>query len=310
MASEEVAGGALSSPVDCAVCGSAGQLPAWTVGDSLLGSSGQFQIVRCPDCGALRMFPRPPFDERRLAFADEYPLYDWALGRKQARPEERIARFAPQIAQINHRRRPGRLLDVGCGDGYFMLGMQQRGWEVRGIELKEDVAAYARDRLGLDVVAGAEHEVAWGGPYACVTLFGVIEDVDDPNSCLRRAWESLAPGGLLVAQTHNIESWEARFFGGSWFNVEAPRHVWHFGPGNLTALLKNNGFYVGDLLHYGAAYVTERSIEIRRGRAFPSSVLDRAIRKLVVNPAARLLPRAGQGIMIEAYARKDSGTKP
>lgn len=293
----------------CAVCGSALQRPMWAVRDTLLGSPDEYSIVRCLECGTLRMSPRPAFDERRQSFSDLYPLFDWALGRKRAHAEQRIARFGAQIDEISRRQRPGKLLDIGCGDGYFLLGMQRRGWEVTGIELHEKVAAYARDELGLDVRGGAEHEVDWGGRYDCITLLGVIEDVDDPNACLERCFDHLREGGLLVVQTHNIGCWEARFFGPHWFNIEAPRHVWHFSPATLKKLLQSNGFRQDDLLHYGAAYVTERSIENRRGRVFPASVLDRLLRKAVVVPAAGIMPKLEQGIMIESYCRK-AASKP
>ncbi len=290
--------------VDCAVCGSALSRPWWKVKDTLLGSVEEYRIVRCPDCGTLRMSPRPAFEERRRSFSDLYPLFDWALGRKRAQADKRIAKFSTQINEINRRQRPGKLLDVGCGDGYFMLGMQRRGWEVGGIELNENVAAYARDQLGLDVKGGAEHEQDWGGKYDCITLYGVIEDLDDPNDCLKRCHEHLADNGLLVVQTHNIDCWEAKLFGPHWFNVEAPRHVWHFSPGTLGRLLGKNDFRQEGLLHYGAAFVTERSIENRRGKVFPSSRFDRVLRKAVIAPAAKITPKLGQGIMIESYSRK------
>lgn len=293
--------------VDCAVCGSALQRPMWLVRDTLLGSTEQYNIVRCPECSTLRMSPRPDFSERRQAFSDTYPLFDWALGRKRAQADQRIGRFSAQIDEINRRQRPGRLLDVGCGDGYFMLGMQRRGWDVTGIELHGKVAAYARDELELDVRAGAEHEADWGGEYDCITLLGVIEDLDDPNACLKRCREHLADGGLLVVQTHNIDCWEAKFFGPHWFNVEVPRHVWHFSPDTLVMLLAGNGFRQEALLHYGAAFVTERSIENRRGKVFPSSLFDRLLRKAVVVPAAKITPKLGQGIMIESYSRNGGG---
>lgn len=292
------------SVAQCAVCGSTGAVPTWTVGDSLLGFPGEFRIVRCIACGTMRLTPRLLFGQRRGSFTDDYPLFDWALGRKEAKPAQRIARFQAQIDEIGRRQLPGRMLDVGCGDGYFLLGMQERGWQVRGIELHEGVAAYARDQLGLDVVAGAEYEVEWGGPFDCITVLGVIEDVDDPNELLARCHENLAEGGLLVVQTHNIESWEARYFGPKWFNIEAPRHVWHFSPKTLTRLLENNRFGAEALLHYGSSYVTERSLELRRRRKFPASITDRLLRKAVIEPAAKLLPRLGQGIMIEAYCRQ------
>lgn len=289
--------------VKCAVCGSSSQRPLWTVRDTLL-DFGEHKIVRCDGCGTLLVSPRAPFEERRQSFSDLYPLFDWALDRKRAEPQQRIARFADQIQQICRRQRPGRLLDVGCGDGYFMLGMEQRGWETRGIELHDRVAAYAREALGLDVVTGAEHEVDWDGEYDCITVLGVIEDVDDPNALLQRCLGHLAEGGLLVVQTHNIASWEARYFGPHWFNIEAPRHVWHFSPETLRRLLENNRFGEEELLHYGSVYVTERSIENKRGKVFPAGGLDRLVRKALVGPAAKVAPRLGQGIMIEAYCRR------
>lgn len=295
----------VESQVDCAVCGSAMQRPMWTVSDTLLGSTEKYRIVRCPDCGTMRMSPRPAFELRRQSFSDLYPLFDWALGRKRPQPEQLMKRYTNQIREINQRQRPGKLLDIGCGDGYFMLGMQQRGWEVHGIELNEKVAAYARDQLGLDVRAGAEHELDWGGSYDCITLLGVLEDVDDPIACLTRCFEHLNDGGLLVVQTHNIGSWEARLFGPHWFNIEAPRHVWHFSPVTLERLLNNNRFKQEHLIHYGADFVTMRSIENRRGRVFPSSFLDRIIRKTIVAPAAVITPKLGQGIEIESYSRKN-----
>lgn len=288
----------------CAVCDSTGASPAWCAHDSLLGASEEYSYVRCDTCGTIRMSPRPLFEVRRQAYPDEFPLYDWAMGRKQPVTEERIGRYRDQIEQINRRQRPGRLLDVGCGDGYFMLGMKQRGWDPRGIEINEAVAAYGRDQLGLDIVAGAEDGVDWDGPYDCITLMGVIEDVDDPNDILSRCRDNLDDGGLLVVQTHNIASWEARFFKSDWFNVEAPRHVWHFSPATLERLLEKNHFSQSGLLHYSADYVTEHSIQNRRGRRFPSSMPDRLLRKAVIAPANRLLPRIGQGVMIESYCRK------
>ncbi|MDO8736904.1 MAG: class I SAM-dependent methyltransferase [Thermoleophilia bacterium] len=297
----------VDSQITCAVCGSALQRPMWTVRDTLMGSTEQYNIVRCPECGTLRMSPRPDFSERRSSFSDTYPLFDWALGRKRPQADQRIGRFTAQINEINHRQRPGRLLDVGCGDGFFMLGMQRRGWAVSGIELHEKVAAYAHDELGLDVRGGAEHEADWGGQYDCITLLGVIEDLDDPNACLQRCQEHLAESGLLVVQTHNIDCLEAKFFGPHWFNVEAPRHVWHFSPDTLARLLAGNGFRQEALLHYGAAYVTERSIENRRGKVFPSSPFDRVLRKALIAPAAKIMPKLGQGIMIESYSRKGGG---
>ncbi|WP_455245204.1 class I SAM-dependent methyltransferase, partial [Petrachloros mirabilis] len=49
---------------------------------------------------------------------------------------------------------PGKVLDVGCGDGSFLEALARRGWEVSGTELSESIATAARARLGDNVLVG------------------------------------------------------------------------------------------------------------------------------------------------------------
>src|SRR5690606_37243357 len=55
---------------------------------------------------------------------------------------------------------PGRLLDVGCATGEFLVEMRDHGWTVAGIELTPAAAAIAHDAYGLDVFVGSVDDFA------------------------------------------------------------------------------------------------------------------------------------------------------
>jgi len=96
-----------------------------------------------------------------------------------------------------------RLLDVGCGIGSFLLGPQQEGWEVAGLELSAAAAAYARDKRNLNVQAGSiEQSTPFPSQsFDVITMFGVIEHLASPGGAAMECARLLRPGRVLVLQT-------------------------------------------------------------------------------------------------------------
>jgi 2-polyprenyl-3-methyl-5-hydroxy-6-metoxy-1,4-benzoquinol methylase len=100
----------------------------------------------------------------------------------------------------------GRLLDVGCGFGYFLAHALAAGWEVTGCEPSPSWSDRARLRLGADrVVTGAADDPALdGSTFDLITAWDVIEHVFDPLPFLARLRELLAPGGHVFLRTPNL----------------------------------------------------------------------------------------------------------
>ncbi|MBI5106345.1 MAG: class I SAM-dependent methyltransferase, partial [Solirubrobacterales bacterium] len=82
-----------------------------------------------------------------------------------------------------------------------------------------------------------------------VTLWHVLEHVDDPAAALRAIRSWLPPGGTLVVGVPNLGSWQARVGGPRWFHLDAPRHRTHFTLPGLRALLARTGFTVASEHH-------------------------------------------------------------
>ena len=137
----------------------------------------------------------------------------------------------------------GRLLDVGCGNGGFLLLARQAGWQVEGLDFDAGAVQVARAR-GLEVHHGGIDVM--GERSACydvITLCHVIEHVHDPITTLRRLHVLLKPGGVMWLDTPNLASLGAGRYGPHWRGLETPRHLVLFTPESLRWALSKAGFH-------------------------------------------------------------------
>ncbi len=244
-------------PVQCGLCGGEAWVPYLTRGDLNLFLAGQFQLVRCQTCGLVYLNPRPPVAQLGELYRDDYDQYTVAVSavpsrlarldreyglRKRCRA---VLRFVPR----------GRLLDVGCATGDFLWAMRRYpGWQVSGVELNDSAARYAREQLQLDVRTGTLAAAGFAaGSFDAVTLWDVIEHVPDPAATLAEVARLLRPGGLLVINTPNLDSLDARLFGAYWIGYELPRHLYVFSRRTLQAFTTQAGFTTVDFRNlYGS----------------------------------------------------------
>jgi len=140
-----------------------------------------------------------------------------------------------------------RVLDVGCGNGGFLLNARESGWQVMGVDPDPDAVATARQK-GLEVRLGSMEAFAGEAElFDAITLSHVIEHVHDPKSVLADAYRLLKPGGTLYLDTPNIESRGYQIFGEHWHGVDPPRHLVLFNLKGLQQTLQQTGFTVVEI---------------------------------------------------------------
>lgn len=232
--------------VACTICRRSDPVPAYTVDG--------WRIVRCRGCRHLYVSPRPPtaeiqaiYDESYFANpafrATDHDAYFGYMDYIRDRPHIQH-RLAQVLDRIERHEWKGRLLDVGCGLGFFVEVAQIHGWDATGVELNQYAVGWAREHVSDRVFHGTVATIdAPDDHFDCVTMFDVIEHLPDPREELREIWRVLRPGGLLVLVTPDAGSIVSRALGDSWLEMKrAPEHLHFFTVEGLAALLALNGF--------------------------------------------------------------------
>jgi SAM-dependent methyltransferase len=130
--------------------------------------------------------------------------------------------------------RKGRLLDVGCASGLFLLEARQAGWNVTGIEPNESLCKGARENLrGEGDIQCTTLEMArLEGRFDAITVWDVLEHVPDPQTFLQLCRSWLRSDGCLFLNVPDLDSRIARILGPRW-PLLLPEHVNYFNRGSL-----------------------------------------------------------------------------
>lgn len=247
--------------VACNHCGSTDSVQVGCIPDLLLERLDvTAQLVRCRRCGLVYQNPRPTLEEMAQHYPPEYEPYTDYAGQRQKNPLLRRAYeygTNKRCRFVTKHKQGGRLLDIGCAAGTFLLGMRrQAGWEVEGVEPSAGTAELAR-RHGLQVFTGTLEEAHYAGnSFDAVTMWDVLEHVHDPAGTIREIRRVLKPGGILLVRVPNLGSWDARLFGKRWAGLDAPRHLFVFTPPTLRVMLQEQGMEVVEESSKIGSYVT------------------------------------------------------
>ena len=188
-------------------------------------------LYRCNACGTVQHGELPAAAELRA-------LYEDVKDARYLEEEEGRRRTARRLLTlVVEHAESGRLLDVGCGYGLLMDEARRLGWDPVGLEPSHDARAYAREQLGLDVLAeGFDEAELEEGSFGAVFMVDVLEHMLDPAGAIRRAARLLRPGGTLCVVTPDPASPTARAFGRRWWGL-LPTHTYLLPRMTLRELL-------------------------------------------------------------------------
>jgi 2-polyprenyl-3-methyl-5-hydroxy-6-metoxy-1,4-benzoquinol methylase len=254
-------------------------------------------LLRCGECGQLISQATP---ERYHQSMQEFDTAqgtapaDTAEARRLDLARRRIERLQQLTGTASGSL---RLLDVGCSSGAFLEAAQGMGIAARGVEPAPSAAASAREK-GLDVVTGTLDRAGFEpGSFDAVTLFEVIEHLQDPLSLARDVLRVLRPGGIWLIGTANAASWTAALMGARWQYLNIASHGGHvsfFSPRSIAVLAERSGFAV--------EHIDTRNVRIFERHQAPGPVY--ALAKLAAEVVGPLARASGRGHDMLAWLRK------
>lgn len=167
--------------------------------------------------------------------------------RKKTYAPERLEYITKKIMDIP--KKQIKILDVGCGPGYFLSHLKDMGIQSKGIELADFLVTMCRER-GLNVEKIDLKNETPGG-YNIITLFDVIEHLTDPVDFFKTLNEKLMPGGYILAYTPSIHS-VGYYLMKEMQNTLLPfQHLCFFDKTSLEYLAQHTGFHIHSLEYFG-----------------------------------------------------------
>lgn len=165
------------------------------------GPCGLWYVCKLPQESAILEFYNTYFEDFRPRDLSSRVAAQMMAGAKiSARHDMRVLRLYALLGGL----RGKRILDVGCGLGYFLVAARALGAEVLGIEVSPEACEFVGKRLGIPVKCKPfEQCAAEVEPVDAVVMSNLIEHVKDPRQYVLAAHALLRERGVLLLHTPN-----------------------------------------------------------------------------------------------------------
>lgn len=217
----------------CNLCGSDDFSFLFSGHDYLSFSPLTFNIMKCNKCGLVCLNPCP---KNLVKYYDNY---------RKASSGKDIFLFPlllpNRVKKIKKLKTQGKILDIGCGSGGFLLDMRKEGWDVYGCDFSPYICDVAKNVSGLKNIYNGD-VLSLNLPenyFDVITLWHVLEHLTKPLESLRKISKLLKNDGILIIESPDFSSIQSKFFKSKWFVLDLPRHIYQFSPKTVEKLLNS-----------------------------------------------------------------------
>jgi 2-polyprenyl-3-methyl-5-hydroxy-6-metoxy-1,4-benzoquinol methylase len=221
--------------IECKVCGnkSADKFSAAFEKDGLT-------VVQCQVCSFVFLPYYFRKDITYLNYKDEKVLEQVRKGNDWLKLQRHFLRYK----LLKKYQKDGKLFDLGVGWGHFLEAGRILGYDVSGIEISEMPYRYAKEDLKLPVekIDFFDMQIQ-EGYYDMVTMWDVLEHIDECKKIVVKCCSMLKKGGYIVIQVPQIDSFIAKNQKANW-KMMGLDHVNYFSKKTMTKILEENGFKV------------------------------------------------------------------
>lgn len=232
-------------------------------------ASGElFTIVACNSCSLQFTNPRPAENEIGRYYQSDkyishagsdkselgttYKIYDWV----------RNYSIGSKLSTIKAYHKKGKLLDLGCGLGYFLNGAKQDGtFESIGADISQEAIDYVKKEFAIEVINEDSLNKIEDQSYDIITQWHVMEHVHKLEERMHLLKRILKPSGTMFIAVPISNSMDSKHYKAFWDGYDVPRHLYHFNSDSIKLLMKKHGFEVVEQkgMMFDAPYISMRS---------------------------------------------------
>lgn len=228
----------------CPWCGATSDHEYIKLNDLFL-SQEHFSVFECDSCHLLFTVPRPSSEKLGSYYKSEN-YYSHQENKKGLIPT-----IYESVKSVNVRHKvklateglsQGSVLDIGCGVGDFLSALMEKNWKIVGIEPDVDACSIAEKRLGVKPLSPSEYDSLPDQSFDLITMWHVLEHVEDLHFQISQLHRLLKPGGRLLLALPNYLCFDAVHYQQYWAAWDVPRHLYHFKPDFIRSQISSFGF--------------------------------------------------------------------
>lgn len=198
-----------------------------------------YRIVRCRKCGLVRSDPVLPASEVQSLYEDSSLNYSQEIPYARAT----YGRYLRECLHLVSDRK--RLLEVGCGNGFFLEEALTCGFtEVHGVEPSRHAIDLASPEVRNCIHQGTFQDGMFpAGYFDVLCAFQVFDHIAYPNQMLQACRRALRPGGIALFINHDASMWTNRVLGERSPIIDI-EHAYLYDRGTMAEIFRKNGFEV------------------------------------------------------------------
>jgi len=214
-----------------------------------------YQMVRCNTCELVRS--DPVADPAKVA--DLYHQSSFDYSEETGNLARTYGAYLARLDRLGARK--GSLLEIGCGNGFFLMQARAQGYrDVRGVEPSRSAIELAPGEIREHIVCAMMRPGLFpNGTFEAICLFQVLDHIFDPAGLVETCFHILKPGGFVLCLNHNVEALSARIM-----KERSPiidiEHTYLYSPRTIGKLFCRFGFQVKETgavrNRYSLSYLT------------------------------------------------------
>jgi 2-polyprenyl-3-methyl-5-hydroxy-6-metoxy-1,4-benzoquinol methylase len=243
--------------INCILCNGDDTEKILTGKDLRYGTSDEmFTIVRCKKCKLVYINPRPTKGETYKYYPEKYRTRETI--KSENKIKKRMKKYETKRTAFFFKNpwfmkfQPGiTVLDIGCGAGELLLRLKELGCNAYGIDIDEITSKYLSGRMNLNVTTcDIDNGTSFPtGFFDVIIMRHSLEHVHNPVNVIHEVRRIMKPRGSLVVGVPNIDSLISKITREKWKDLDIPRHLFHFNPLTISALLHNSGYSIESIHH-------------------------------------------------------------
>lgn len=197
-----------------------------------------FQFLQCQKCGLIFSSPILPLK----TITNLYKGSDFTYGEETSHLANTYGNYLEKLIPQTGREKI-RLLDIGCGNGFFLEKAKEMGvGDVCGVEPGKASVLKAkttiRKKITIDIFRPGLFKENY---FDIICCFHTLDHIVEPHKFLQLVYKLVKEKGKILFVVHNTNGFSVKLFGekSPIFDIE---HIYLFNETTLFKVFFNNGF--------------------------------------------------------------------